>query len=198
MSDLPPPPQKPKNRRPTGRALGDSGAAASPEAKPMPQDGNRLIWPRFLRGALVISLTLNFLVIGIVIGTIYHKNSPSSRAEMTRDLGFGPFAEALSPDDRRALRNWLHQRAPQLRSANAQRKRDMVALQGALRADPFLAQNLTAALQTMRQRLEGQLALGHEALIEVILTMSAAERQALADRLDRGMHAAQEGRHSKD
>jgi uncharacterized membrane protein len=164
MSDIPPP------------------TPQAPPAAPKPH-----VSPRALRIALGISVALNLLVLGAVGGSLFHDGGAAMRGEMTRDLGFGPFGEALSPQDRRALRERLKARAPELRSANAQRRNDVTAVQLALRAQPFDAAALEMALDAMRARMEGQLALGHLALTEVILAMPDGERVALADRLDRGL-----------
>lgn len=158
-----------------------------------PSQGKRHVSPRLLRAALAVSVALNLAVAGIVVGSLFHKDGARGPAAMTRDLGFGPFNEALSPQDRRALREWLQQRAPELRTANAQRRADLVALQAALRADPLVPEDLTRALDTMRARLEGQLTLGHQALGAVILAMPAGERLALAERLERGLRRGAEG-----
>lgn len=143
--------------------------------------------PRMLRLALGISVALNLLVAGVGLGSLFHAGGRDGRPEMTRDLAFGPFAESLRPEERRALRDYLQARAPELRSAASQRGRDITAVQAALRAAPFDPAAFTAAIDAMRGRLEGQLTLGFDGLKEVVMTMPEAERRALADRLDRGL-----------
>lgn len=196
----------PKTPKRTGKAatpplLGNdqAGGAMPPPPPPPPippagAGGDRHVSPRLLRVALAVSVALNLLVAGIVAGAVFHKSGQGGSGAMTRDLGFGPFTEALAPEDRRALRQWLQQRAPQLRSANAQRRADIIALQSALRADPFVPQDLTRALEAMRGRLQTQLDLGHQALAEVIMAMPPAERMALADRLSRGLRRGDDDR----
>lgn len=156
-------------------------------APPPPVAGKPHISPRVLRVALGISVALNLLVAGVAMGSLFHASGRDGRAEMTRDLAFGPFAESLRPEDRRALRDYLQARAPELRSAMGQRGRDIAAVQAALRAAPFDPAAFTAAIDAMRSRLEGQLTLGFDGLKEVVMTMPEAERRALADRLDRGL-----------
>ncbi len=204
MSDTTPTP-KPAKAKPTRKsaaapqtAAGDAQTAASsadlgaappvppPPSPPAPASA-RHVSPRVLRIALAVSVGLNLAVLGVVAGSLWHDGNGGGRGQMVRDLGFGPFAEALASDDRRALRDWLKARAPELRSANLQRYADLAAVQDALRAQPFDPAALRAAFEAMRGRMEGQLALGHQALTEVILAMPDAERLALADRLERGM-----------
>lgn len=145
-----------------------------------------------LRAALAVSVALNLLVVGLGVGAAFHNGTPA-RDEMSRDLGFGPLSEALRPDDRRALRKSLMQKTPQIRAAMGQRRADMTALLMALRAEPFDAATLTTAMEGMRLRMEGQLALGHQALGAVLAQMPAAERLHFADRLEHGMRRGGKG-----
>lgn len=141
---------------------------------------------RMIRTALAVSVALNLLVVGVGVGAMFH-NDEAGRDEMGRDLGFGPFAEALRPEDRRALRKSLMQKSPEIRAAMALRRADMTALLAALRAVPFDGAALNGALDGMRLRLEGQLKLGHQALGDVLAAMPEAERLQVADRLERGL-----------
>ncbi len=100
---------------------------------------------RGLRWALGISLALNLAVVGMVAGAMLRDGS-GMRGAMVRDLGFGPFTEALSREDRRALRQALFERAPEIRQARQQRQEDLQALVAILRAEPFDAAALAAAM----------------------------------------------------
>lgn len=141
---------------------------------------------RGLRIALAVSVTLNLVIAGLVGGAIL-RDGPPGRMPRDRDLAFGPFAEALRPEDRRELRRALLDRAPDLREARRLMRGDAEALLAALRADPFDPAALDAAMATMRGRLEAQLALGGEALRGLLLGMEPAERLAFADRLEKSL-----------
>jgi uncharacterized membrane protein len=206
MSDTSPTPKTPAPKTPNAKAARppaaakqaalpspDTGAPPPPPPPPPPVPPARHVSPRVLRIALAVSVGLNLAVLGAVAGSFWHDSGMGGRGEMVRDLGFGPFGEALGQDDRRALREWLKGRAPELRSANSQRYADLAAVQAALRAQPFDPDALRAALGAMRGRMESQLALGHEALTDVILAMPDGERLALADRLERGMRRGGDG-----
>ncbi len=191
----------PKRRAKSGASEPVSGAelppAPPPPPPPPPLAGPRQLPLRSLQLALAVSVALNLLVAGVAVGSLFHNGGMDGRAEMSRDLGFGPFGEALAPNDRRALRDYLQQKSPQLRGANKQRYADLAALQAALRAQPFDPAALTSALDGMRGRMEGQLKLGHEALAAVILRMPDQERLAMADRLERGMRRGGPGEDEK-
>ncbi len=153
---------------------------------------------RLMRSALAISVALNLLVLGLGVGAMMHNGGPE-RDAMARDLGFGTFSEALRLEDRHALRNSLMQKSPQIRAAMDQRSTDMASLLAALRAEPFDIAAMNAAMDQMRLRLEGQLALGHKAMGDVLAVMPANERLDFANRLELGMRRGKGGKgHSED
>ena len=144
-----------------------------------------------LRIALALSLALNLAVLGVVAGAAL-RDGPGMRAAMVRDLGFGPYSEALSPDDRKSLRRALFDRAPEIREARRMMREDAEALLQILRADPFDPTAFRARMEGQRDRLERQLRLGQDLLSDHVIAMSDADRRAFADRLERGL------RHRKD
>jgi uncharacterized membrane protein len=150
---------------------------------------------RALQIALAVSVALNLLVAGMAAGAMLNRDKWAEHRAISRDMGFGPLGLAMRPEDRRALRQYLQEKAPQLRAANAQRRAELVALQQALRAEPFDPQALRAALENMQQRLSGQLALGQEAVTAVILAIPEADRRAMADRLGRAGMRSEKSNH---
>ncbi|MFM7656597.1 MAG: periplasmic heavy metal sensor [Paracoccaceae bacterium] len=141
---------------------------------------------RGLRWALGISLALNLAVVGMVAGAML-RDGPGMRGAMVRDLGFGPFTEALSREDRRALRQALFERAPEIRQARQQRQEDLQALVAILRAEPFDAAALAAAMAEQEARMVGQLRLGQTVLQERIAAMTPEARRGFAERLEDGL-----------
>lgn len=141
---------------------------------------------RGLRWALGISLALNLAVVGMVAGAML-RDGPGMRGAMVRDLGFGPFTEALSREDRRALRQALFERAPEIRQARQQRQEDLQALVAILRAEPFDAAALAAAMAEQEARMVGQLRLGQTVLQEQIAAMTPEARRGFAERLEDGL-----------
>lgn len=151
---------------------------------------------RRLRIALAISVALNLLVAGLAIGSAFQGGA--NRDQMSRDLGFGPFSEALDMDQRRALRDILMQKSPEIRGAMQQRRMDLAQLLTALRAEPFDPVAMQNALETMRNRLTGQLTLGQNALAKVLIAMPAEDRFKFADRLERGQRRGGKDRNGQD
>lgn len=138
---------------------------------------------RRLKIALGLSLALNLVVAGIVAGAAVrgfgHPPPP-----MVRDLGFGPFARALSPADREALMQAYREATPDMRDTM---RAEVGALLAALRADPFDAAALQAALSAQDARARERLELGQRLLDERLLSFAPAERQAFADRLQEAL-----------
>lgn len=153
-------------------------APASPAPAPAPSGG------RWLKLALVVSVGLNLAVAGLVLGA---RLGEGPRRDMPRDMSFGPFSEALSDKDRRALRRDLMGRLGEFRTAREAARAEFAALVTALRADPFDPEALKAALSAIETRNADRLELGRSLIENRLVEMSTAERQAFADRLERGL-----------
>ncbi|MFN3972585.1 MAG: periplasmic heavy metal sensor [Gemmobacter sp.] len=139
---------------------------------------------RWLRVALAVSLALNLAVAGVLLGAWLRKEAP--RAVAVRDLGFGPYAAALTDADRTALRRALIARAPDLRGARAAMRDDMAEVAAALRAEPFDAGALRMAMDRGAARTTEFIALGRTLLVNHIQSMTPESRLAFAERLERG------------
>lgn len=136
----------------------------------------------WVKVVLALSLAVNLAVIGIIAGAVA-KDGPRERG-MPRDLSFGPFSEALSREDRRALRLAFLDRAPEFRAGRKDAKAEFSAVIAALRADPFDPAALQLALATIEKRNADRLALGKTLIEDRIIQLSDAERLAFADRLE--------------
>jgi uncharacterized membrane protein len=145
--------------------------------------------PRTGRGvkiALALSLALNLLVLGLVGGALLSFGPPGGGDDpRLRTLGLGPFALALEREDRDAMRGRLDGEA--LRADRRVIGASLAELRGALLADPFDRAAAEAALARARGATEALQGRGHAALLDQIGTMSASERAALAERLERAL-----------
>lgn len=140
--------------------------------------------PRWMRLALVVSLSLNLLVAGAALGMLLRGGPPPVAV---RDLGFGPFAAALSPEDRVELRRaWLARTQGAGDGRRAMRE-DMRALLDILRAEPFDPEALRVILARGEERTAKRLELGLSLIHDRVTALSQAERLAFADRLEREM-----------
>lgn len=148
---------------------------------------------RWVTVALAISLALNLLVAGVALGTVYRvKGGDYGKAPP----GFGPaLYRALPKEERKALRSELYER--HVRGAKM-RSKDFSALEAALRTKPFVPSTVQALLTQQAQsmaELQGAL---QEEWLERITSMTDAERQAYADRLQEVVERKPNGRKHKD
>lgn len=139
-----------------------------------------------LRVALALSVAVNLAILGLVAGVLL-RDGPGMRGAMVRDLGFGPYTEALRPEDRKELRRALFEKAPEIRETRRLMREDMQALLGLLRAEPFDGEAFHARMEAQQDRMEHQLELGQDLLQDFIAAMPPAERRAFADRLEAGL-----------
>jgi len=136
-----------------------------------------------LRIALALSLAVNLAIGGVLVGSFLRDAPPRSG----RDFGLGPISEALSREDRKALRAAFVAQHPDIGGDRQAMRSDIEALLASLRATPFDPAALDAALTTIAQRNGALIATGQAVLAERIKAMDPAKRAAFADRLEKKM-----------
>ncbi|MBI1219740.1 MAG: periplasmic heavy metal sensor [Rhodobacteraceae bacterium] len=136
-------------------------------------------WTRIL---LVLSLGLNLIIIGS-LGGLALSRAIRGPFEPVHDLAFGPFTQALSPDDRHAMLHAFATEAKGFRAERDQMRADFQALVAALKADPYDPSVLDGVMARQKARTDQWLALGQRLLAERLTAMTPAERAAFADRL---------------
>lgn len=139
---------------------------------------------RGLRIALAVSVALNLAVAGMFAGSLL-KDHEDGGPRGVREIGFGPFSEALSREDRRALRANLMAKMPEMRLARREARQDAQNLLAVLRATPFDPAQLTALLEAQRARMAGRFEVGQELMRDLLVGMTPEARQAFADRLEK-------------
>lgn len=146
--------------------------------------------PLWMRITLVVSLSLNLLIIGVVAGAMATRGD-DRRGPPTlgpaRDLGPVPFIVALAPEDRRSLARSMRSEAGPLRQNRQELQARFEALLVALRADPFDAQAVSDLLGEQRSVGAARQAIGERLLLDHLAGLTAAERAAYADRLDKSL-----------
>lgn len=149
----------------------------------MTDEPNRSTTGRGLRLALAVSVAFNLAVVGVVGGTMLRPDGPRGHA-LPRDLGFGFFSEALTPENRAELRLRLKSAAPGVLRDGRQTLRDLTAILVALRTDPFDADALDLAMRAQIERLRNRLEVGQSLLLSYLSDLPVSERLAFADRLE--------------
>jgi len=153
---------------------------------------------RWLRRALVLSLALNLLVVGLAVGRALRPDMLGRAAFVLRELSLGPYTEALGRDDLAALRAAFAERAPPLRDLWRMHRAEQAALVAALRAEPFEPAVVATLVEVQNRRLGERARLARDLLLERIAAMDRAARAAFADRLEAAFARAPGGRHGHD
>lgn len=148
---------------------------------------------RWGRVVLFVSLALNLAVAGVVGGAVLGRSGPDRHDIAARDIGFGLFNEALTPEDRKALRGAYVQARPEMRAEQEKMRDDLRTILAALRADTFDVSVLRRALDTGAARIEARQAKGQVVVLEYLQQMTAAERSELADRLEESLKRRSRG-----
>jgi hypothetical protein len=165
--------------------MSDEPMANGPKPGPKPSAGRGA--GRGVKIALGVSLAANLLIVGLVVGAVLAVGPGRSRGDDPglRSMGLGPFAIALSRDDRDAVGDRIDRDA--LRDTKRTLGLGLVQLRAALLQDPFDRPAAEAALSQARVAAASLQAQGHQALLDQIETMSLSDRTALADRLGRAL-----------
>ncbi len=128
---------------------------------------------------LVCSLALNLAVAGVVVGVVA-SGRIGDGPPRSFDLGVGPVARALAPQERRAVGRSLRQDRA-LRDVDMRARVDrMIAV---LRADPFEPDDLRAVLAAQSAEMSQVQARAQDALLVVIAAMTPERRAAFAQDL---------------
>ena len=146
-----------------------------------PAGGSSAVAPRGGRWktwALVVSVALNLFVVAAFLGAGLRHH------RMGSDVGFGPYTEALTREDRAALRGAFIAAAPEFRGNRREMAADMSRLAAVLRADPWDPAAAEAVLARQGARAQERFVLGRKLFLERLGQMTPEARAALADRIE--------------
>jgi uncharacterized membrane protein len=137
---------------------------------------------RVVRIALVLSVALNLLFIGAVVGAWLDRGP--DRDPRLRSVGpIAPFAAAMRVDDRRAFVDDLRREAGEGRPSHSEQRARFDALVDAIGQEPFDRVRLEAVFTDQRTAAVERQRIGEGLLIDRIAEMSVEERTAYAERL---------------
>ena len=138
-----------------------------------------------IKVALAISLALNLAVAGMVAGTVLRARGPDGGHSLAvRDLNFGPFTEALTREQRRAMLRGFAAEGNGLRAMRAEMRADFDNVLAVLRGTPFDAAALQSAFDAQNRKLTDRVNTGRKALVDLIIAMTDAERAEFTKRLE--------------
>ncbi len=157
---------------------------SSPNTDAVPKSPRR--WVRIL---LVVSLSMNLMVLGVVAGLAHWHRPDSDRGRTPRvDQSGGPLTRALSREDRRTIGKKIWREYRSGRPSRDAIRAEYKAVVAALRADPFDAEVVSGSLDRQFEFASERQRLGQALLMERLHEMSAQERRAFADRLEDGLN----------
>ncbi len=145
---------------------------------------------RWVMPVLFISLALNLLVVGAVVGRALapdDKRQSDPIAGPIRSVVGEPFVRALTRKDRRAMLDEIKREGPKIRRSREGLRQKVEAFLTALRTEPFDPDNVQQLMQEQRQVARGSQELGETLLLNRLQEMSAEERSAYADRLEKSL-----------
>lgn len=142
--------------------------------------GGMRLW---LRVVFVISLALNLLIIGVVVGSVAKWGGPHHFSGARADHMGGPLTRALSDRDRHRIGREMRRafaRNPEWRD---EKRAVFEALLADLAADPFDREKIAGHFARQKELTGARIELGQALLLDRLQEMSAAERAAFVERL---------------
>ena len=152
--------------------------------------------PLWLRGLLFVSLCLNLLVAGSVIGHLF-ADGPERKVPRVDRMG-GPMTFALTPEDRHEIGKSLRAEYRAGRPSRREVLADYQSVITALRADPFDPAAVQASFDSQLEASTERIAIGQQILMDRLTAMSPEDRHRFADRLEEGLAHRQKGERQKD
>lgn len=137
---------------------------------------------KWIRWALIASVTLNLLVLGAVVGAIVSGGPRGERVARGGPPEMAALFRALNGPERRAILRGLRQDGV-LREGRAHMRARQVAILETLQADPFDRTAFEAALAGQQSARAELATRGIARVADVIEAMAAEERAALAQRM---------------
>lgn len=146
---------------------------------------------RSLVGALLLSIAINILAVGMFIGR--HNAGPSMQPNPAH---LGWILRGMDRETRKGIRPLMKQHAESSRPLREEMQASHRKLEGAISAEPFDAEELRQTFSDVRRTSEVFQQSSHEHLINIIATLDQAQRQQLLQGLQR--HQQRPRRHSKE
>lgn len=143
---------------------------------------------RWVLPLLFVSLALNLLVMGVVIGWLA-SGGGAKRAEYgsARGLVGEPFLRALPDSERRAFMRDVAREAPRIRESRESLRTRFEAFLTALRTEPYDPATVAGLLQEQRTVALRRQDIGEQFLLQRLEEMSPAQRKEYADALENSL-----------
>jgi len=138
----------------------------------------------WIKYALVASLGVNVLVVGLMVGAVLRDGSGRGRPDRAAiSLGLRPYYRALDKAERRDLRQTIKDNPSEFRAKRGKFAKHLKNLSIALKAEPFDLQAVANVLAAQADVVSVNIAFGQKILLERIVAMSPQQRALFAERL---------------
>lgn len=154
--------------------------STSPQSAP--SDGVKI--GRMVKILLAASLMCNLAVGGIFAGMWLRQGEGPPPPSAMRNLAFGPYGEAMSRPQRKALARSFSQSHADPRAMRAQMESEFAQILVALRQVPLDEGALRQAVSTQQARALQRMEDAQKSLLGVILQMTDEERLTFAQKLE--------------
>jgi len=136
---------------------------------------------KWLTIALVISLGINLLLAGFVIGTKFR--SPPSGMMMNPMFGLMRYAEGLPTQRREELLKEMRGFHPKGRTEFRMMRELQANVRAEIRREPLDPVALKAALTALQTRMQAHQSTSHDAFVQLMQSLTPAERVALDEQM---------------
>lgn len=131
---------------------------------------------------LVVSLGVNLLIAGMVVGSVFGHRS-GDRPDPFFGGGMRPYVASLPQNQREQVRDRLLRNHGAAREARQELRRSAQGVRDAITAEPFDAEALNSAFAAQRAVYDRIAANGHHALVEILSGMTDTERARFIEKL---------------
>lgn len=140
---------------------------------------------RWVMPLLLASLAVNLLIVGLIVGWAFSDGRTERAKGPIRGVLGEPFVRALPESARQSMRRDIMQERGRFKESRDALRDRFQAFLTALRSDPFAPDEVIRLLKEQRQVGITRQEFGEELLLRRLSEMSAEERGAYADRLER-------------
>lgn len=143
---------------------------------------------RWLRVALLVSLVLNLLFVGLFLGAAAGKDRTARKFAPSDDrvlLQLGPYARALPDERRKTLAGSLRLDPNEARKVRRELRNGFQEFLTLLEAETLDVDALSLLIDAQQDLVTGRAAVNKQALLDVLSSMTAAERSAYAKELQK-------------
>ncbi len=138
-------------------------------------------WVKYL---LIVSLGLNLIVAGLMVGAKVSGHGPHKRVGMP-GFGMRGFVQALPRDKRAELRAQFRDNRSKMRANGKAMHKSMDTIRAVIAMQPFDAEALHTAFTNQRAQVTSVTQDAQDAFVKIIADMSDAERAEFAENLNK-------------